>query len=216
MPSTVFFGGPSALHAFFWRAFGPPRFFLEGRQPSTLFFGGSPALHDFFLAGRQAKMAFFSTFLLYNSHFRCNMMFSHGLFFFYCIFAPLRGVFRGGPSALHDFFGGSPTLQKFLDDFFSALHDFFWRAFGPPRSLEGFLEEKKPSYRGGGTSMSHTTRLSVSMFHSLNQFFFTARISRGNRAVSVPYQGNHLLTNPLFSTAEGRKFFAEGENQREI
>ena len=148
-----FFGQKNALHAFFWRAFGPPRFFLEGRQPSTLFFGGSPALHDFFLAGRQAKMAFFSAFLLYNSHFRCNMMFSHGLFFSYCIFlfraSPRRFSWRAfGPPRFFwrvadppKIFGGSATL-----------HDFFWRVCDPPRF---FLEGLRPStiFFGGSPTL---------------------------------------------------------------
>ena len=49
-------------------------------------------------------------------------MMSHAPTAFSCCFAPLRGV--------------------------QASTIFFWRVSDPPRSLEGFLEKKKPRYRG--------------------------------------------------------------------
>ena len=123
--ATNFFLPKNALHGFSWRVRSPPRFFS---------------------AGRAAKNDVCSAFLRSNSHGRCNIVFFLRSVFlllcFSCCFAPLRGVFRGGLAALHDFLeglrqSGPPRL------FFSTLHGFSWRVFDPPRLRGGYLEEKK-------------------------------------------------------------------------
>ena len=126
----------------------PPRVFVEGLRPSTCFAGGSATLHGFswrvldpprfFSARRAAKNDVCSTFLRYNSHGRCNIVFFCHMFFFYLVFLAVSRLSEA-------FFveGLQPST-------------IFWRASGPPRL---FVEGKcPPRFFVEGSQPSTTSR----------------------------------------------------------